>query len=120
VIYVTGEQFTNDLIAAIRDHTNEQFRERYRRADVLLVDDIQFLAGKTSSEEEFFHTFNAIFASKGQLVVACNQHPRALTKLDDRLRSRLEGGLLADAAAPEETRHAILKASRRPRQAAAG
>jgi len=110
VVYVTAEQFTNEMVAAIRDHTTEQLRERYRSADVLMVDDIQFLAGKTSSEEEFFHTFNAIFARKGQLVVACNQHPRALTKLDDRLRSRLEGGLLADVQPPvEETRQAILK-----------
>jgi chromosomal replication initiator protein len=111
VIYVTAEAFTNELVTAIRAKTTDQLRDHYRRADLLLVDDVQFLAGKTSSEEEFYHTFNAVISQGGQVVVACNQHPRALDKLDERLRSRFAGGLLADIQPPEmETRLAILHA----------
>ncbi len=111
VLYTTAEAFTNELVSAIRTHTTEDLRARYRGVAVLLVDDIHFLAGKSSSEEEFYHTFNAIFSQGGQIVVAGQQHPRQLDKLDDRLRSRLEGGLLADIQAPElETRLAILHA----------
>ncbi|MGQ9851044.1 MAG: chromosomal replication initiator protein DnaA [Aggregatilineaceae bacterium] len=109
--YVTAEEFTNELVTAIKSHSTEALRERYRQLDVFLLDDIQFLAGKTSSEEEFFHTFNALFSLGKQIVVSCNQHPRQLTELDDRLQSRLAGGLLADLQVPEEeTRRAILKA----------
>ncbi|GAB4423600.1 MAG: chromosomal replication initiator protein DnaA [Anaerolineae bacterium] len=111
VRYVTGEEFTNELVTAIKAHTTDALRERYRQVDVLLLDDIQFLAGKSSSEEEFLHTFNALFSLGKQIVVSCNQHPRQLTDLDDRLQSRLSGGLLADLQVPEqETRSAILKA----------
>ena len=108
-LVITGEEFTNTLVAAIKTHTTESLRERYRSVDVLLIDDIQFLAGKTSSEEEFYHTFNTLFSQGKQIVVTCNQHPRQISTLDDRVRSRLAGGLLADLQAPEqETRLTIL------------
>ncbi|MBP8974724.1 MAG: chromosomal replication initiator protein DnaA [Anaerolineae bacterium] len=108
-LLITGEEFTNTLVAAIKTHTTDALRERYRRVDVLLLDDIQFLAGKTSSEEEFLHTFNTLFSLGKQIVVTSNQHPRQLDTLDDRLRSRLAGGLLADIQVPEvDTRLAIL------------
>lgn len=111
VRYVTGEEFTNELVMAIKAHNTDALRERYRQVDVLLLDDLQFLAGKSSSEEEFLHTFNTLFSQGKQIVVTCNQHPRQLTDLDDRLQSRLAGGLLADLQVPEEeTRCAILKA----------
>jgi chromosomal replication initiator protein len=110
-VYITAEAFTNDLIEAIRAQKTDDFRERYRAIDLLLLDDIQFLAGKTSTEEEFYHTFNAISSQGGQIAIVCNQHPRMLGKLDDRIRSRLEGGLLADIQPPEfETRLDILMA----------
>jgi chromosomal replication initiator protein len=111
VVYVTAETFTNDLVESIRDKKMDAFRARYRDADTLLVDDIQFLAGKTGTEEEFYHTFNAVTSQGGQIVVTCNQHPRQIGKLDDRVRARLEGGLLADLQPPDaETRLAILQA----------
>ncbi len=119
VLYVTAEMFTNDTVAAIRSHTTEELRARYRTADVLLVDDIQFIAGKTSTEEEFYHTFNAIVGHGGQIVVAGNQSPNQMTRLDDRLRSRFDGGLLADIQTPEvETRLAILRIKSTARGAA--
>jgi chromosomal replication initiator protein len=111
VVYATAEAFTNEMIVAIRAHTMAEFRARYRSADVLLVDDIHFLAGKTSSEEEFYHTINAIFSHNGQLVLAGDRAPRSMSALDERLRSRFEGGLQADIQPPElETRVAILEA----------
>ncbi len=110
VLYATAETFTNETIDAIRGRTTGDLRQRYRSVDVLLVDDFQFMAGKSSTEEEFYHTFNTIVGRGGQVVVAINQHPRQLTKLDERLRSRLEGGLITDIQAPEQaTRHAILR-----------
>jgi chromosomal replication initiator protein len=110
VLYVTAETFTNEMVAAIRTHATDDFRARYRQVDVLLVDDVQFMAGKTKTEEEFYHTFNAIFARGGQIVIASNQSPRRLENLDDRLRSRFEGGLMADIQSPQfETRLAILR-----------
>ncbi len=109
VLYTTAEAFTNELLMAIRAHKTDELRERYRHVDVLLMDDVQFMAGKASTEEEFYHTFNALISQGGQVVIACNQHPRALDKLDDRLRSRLQGGLLADLQPPEcETRREIV------------
>ena len=109
VIYVTAEAFTNELVMAIRARTTAEFRERYRSVDVLLMDDIQFMAGKDSTEEEFYHTFNAIINRGGQVVVAGNRLPHAMSGLDERLRTRFEGGLIADIQAPElETRIAIL------------
>jgi len=101
VLYVTGEAFTNELIAAIRDRQTEELRARYRNVEVLLLDDVQFLAGKPSSEEEFLHTFNTLFGQGAQIVIAGSAHPRQLEKLDERLRSRFEGGLLADIQAPD-------------------
>lgn len=109
-LYVSAETFTNETIAAIRGRKTEELRQRYRNVDVLLVDDFQFMAGKTSTEEEFYHTFNTIVGKGGQVVLATNEHPHQITKLDDRLRSRLEGGLITDIQAPEqETRQAILR-----------
>ena len=111
VIYVTAEAFTNEMVTAIRARKMDEFRERYRKADVLLLDDVQFMAGKSSTEEEFYHTFNTIFSQGGQVVIASDQQPRLIDKLDDRLQSRLGGGLLADIQPPElETRLAILRA----------
>jgi chromosomal replication initiator protein DnaA len=109
VVYITAEAFANELIEAIRAQKTDDFRARFRSIDVLLMDDIQFMAGKTSTEEEFYHTFNAITSQGGQVVVVCNSPPRMLTKLDERIRTRLEGGLLADIQPPAfETRLAII------------
>lgn len=110
VIYIPSEAFINDLVSAIRQRTTAMFREKYRSVDVLLVDDIQFIAGKESTQEEFFHTFNALYTFNKQIVLASDRHPRELELLEDRLRSRFEGGLVMDVQLPEfEARIAILE-----------
>ncbi len=110
VIYIPSEVFTNDLVDSIRQRSTAMFREKYRSADVLLVDDIQFISGKESTQEEFFHTFNALYTFNKQIVLASDRHPHELETLEARLRSRFEGGLVIDIQPPGfETRVAILR-----------
>ena len=110
ILYVTSEVFTNELINAIKDNTSDQFRNKYRNIDVLLIDDIQFIAGKERCQEEFFHTFNTLYESGKQIILSSDRTPKDIPLLEDRLKSRFEWGLLADISCPDyETRLAILR-----------
>ena len=110
IVYIKGDQFTNELIAAIQSGKNIEFRSKYREADLFLIDDIQFIAGKESTQEEFFHTFNALYEEHKQIVMTSDRKPSDMLTLEDRLRTRFEWGLLADIQPPDyETRMAIIK-----------
>ena len=110
IIYTNGEDFTNQMIACLANKTMEDFRDKYRKCDVLLIDDIQFIAGKIATQEEFFHTFNALFEDKKQIILTSDRPPRDIKTLEDRLKSRFEWGLIADIEPPDlELRIAIIK-----------
>lgn len=116
VRYTTSEKFTNELIAAIEHKKTELFKNFYRQIDILIIDDIQFLAGKEKTQEEFFHTFNSLYQSNKQIVLSSDRPPKAIPTIEERLRSRFEGGMIADVGCPDlETRIAILKAKTRER-----
>ena len=110
VLYVTSETFTIELINSIQNNKNEEFRNKYRNIDVLMIDDIQFISKKEGTQEEFFHTFNALYESNKQIIISSDRPPKEIKTLEDRLRSRFEWGLIADVQPPDyETRIAILK-----------
>lgn len=109
IVYVDGEKFTNEIISAIHDNTTAEFHNKYRAADVLLVDDIQFIGGKESTQEEFFHTFNSLYSANKQIIISSDKPPKDMEILDERFRSRFEWGLIVDITLPDyETRMAIL------------
>ncbi len=108
--YVKGDEFTNQMVRSIKDNTQEEFRQKYRNVDLFLVDDIQFIAGKLAVQEEFFHTFNTLYEAGHQIVITSDRPPLEINKLEDRLRTRFEGGLMADVQPPDlETRMVITR-----------
>ncbi len=110
IVYIKGDSFTNELIQAIREGHNQEFREKFRAADVFLMDDVQFIAGRDSTQEEMFHTFNTLYEAKKQIVFTADRPPKEMLRLEDRLKTRFEWGLLADIQPPDyETRVAIIK-----------
>jgi chromosomal replication initiator protein len=110
IVYIRGDSFTNDLVDAIRNNTNQEFRDKYRRADVFLMDDVQFIVGKGGTEEEMFHTFNALYEEKKQIIFTADRPPKEMSRLTDRLKTRFEWGLTTPIQAPDyETRMAIIK-----------
>jgi chromosomal replication initiator protein len=109
IVYCMGEEFLNEIVEAIQTKTSRQFKQKYRSAQLLMVDDVQFIAGKTTAQEEFFHTFNAVHREGGQIILTSDRAPSEISRLEDRLRSRFEGGLTVDVAAPDfELRVAII------------
>ena len=110
VVYIKGEEFTNHLVDAIKNNSTDQFREKYRTADILLLDDIQFIAGRSATQDEFFHTFNALYEAQKQIIVTCDRKINEMKNLEDRIRTRLEWGLSADITTPDtELRMAIIR-----------
>ena len=110
IVYAKGDDFTNEIIWAIRNAKTQEFREKYRPADILLIDDIQFISGKTGTQEEFFHTFNALYEDNKQIVLTSDRPPKDIRDIEDRIRTRFEWGLLADIQAPDyELRIAIMQ-----------
>ena len=110
IVYIKGDAFTNELIQAIREGRNQEFRDKFRAADVFLMDDVQFIAGKDSTMEEMFHTFNTLYENRKQIVFTADRPPKEMLKLEDRLKTRFEWGLIADIQPPDyETRMAIIK-----------
>ena len=110
MLYLPSEMFTNELVAAIKNNKNVEFRNRFRNVDVLMLDDIQFIAGRDSTQEEFFHTFNALHSAGKQIIISSDKPPREIARLEERLRSRFEWGLIADIQKPDfDTRVAILR-----------
>lgn len=119
VKYVSSEKFTNDVISAIRNKNTESMKEKYRLVDVLIIDDIQFVIGKAATEEEFFHTFNALYENNKQIIISSDKPPKFMPNLEERLRSRFEGGMIIDIGYPDyELRFAILKAKMQERAVA--
>jgi len=114
VRYIPSEKFTQEVVTSIRNHEMESFKLKYREIDVLIIDDVQFLAGKEKTQEEFFHTFNALYEKNKQIILSSDRPPKSIPSLTERLRSRFEGGMIADISLPDlETRMAILKTKAR-------